>query len=253
MEALARSPAVSEVELSSLVARPGEIEMTEARQQIFARITQALGREASGAPPAYAFDRLANQGIGVSGSSVIRETEPQPQRQLLELFTVRWLELGGEIIEPGDSRAAALGAFLASANCSKVAIEPEVAPMIATAHTSLADSTLVELPWTDEELRDLLFTCDAAITLADAAIAETGSLVMHSGARRARLASLAPPLHIALVRRETICADVIDALTCLSSQASSAFWITGPSKTADIAGILVRGIHGPGRVAVMFV
>jgi L-lactate dehydrogenase complex protein LldG len=30
-------------------------------------------------------------------------------------------------------------------------------------------------------------------------------------------------------------------------------WVTGPSKTADVEGILIEGVHGPGEQAVLLV
>lgn len=221
------------------------------RREIFARVTQALGREPRPTAPA------------PPSANSVREVSFANLPELLDLFTVRWIELGGEVWHghpahdaqpspppvPSNSAATSLASFLQQNGCRTVAIETEARALLG--ENTLAGVTLVDLCAPEHRLRDLLFSCDAAITIADGAIAETGSLIMHSGAQRARLASLAPPLHVALLRRDTICADVLDALTRLSPATSAAFWVTGPSKTADIAGILVRGIHGPGRVAVM--
>jgi L-lactate dehydrogenase complex protein LldG len=40
--------------------------------------------------------------------------------------------------------------------------------------------------------------------------------------------------------------DVGTALTLLGND-PSVVWVTGPSKTADVEGILIEGVHGPGE------
>lgn len=101
---------------------------------------------------------------------------------------------------------------------------------------------------------DALFDIDAAVTGVTLAIAETGSLVCESGPRRPRGATLIPPLHIAVVRVEQIVPDVADAIASLAGrpqQPANAVLITGPSKTADVEGVLVTGVHGPAQVHVV--
>ncbi len=103
---------------------------------------------------------------------------------------------------------------------------------------------------------DVLFGLDAAITGVEMAIAETGSLVCISGPHTVRGASLVPPLHVAIVRAEQIAADLCDALAELSRRAelpAHVTLITGPSKTADVEGVLVTGVHGPRAVRVLLV
>jgi L-lactate dehydrogenase complex protein LldG len=100
------------------------------------------------------------------------------------------------------------------------------------------------------------FEVDAGLTDVHAAFAETGTLVCCTDGQHGRGLSLAPPIHIALVRASDILPDMIDywhrfsdGQTLPSSQA----FITGPSKTADIEGELVTGVHGPGQVRVLLI
>ncbi len=101
---------------------------------------------------------------------------------------------------------------------------------------------------------DDLFAAHAAVTGVAAVVAETGSLVCVSGQGRMRSLTLAPPLHVAVVGASQILPDGIDALSASAladGWPANVTWITGPSKTADIEGVLVTGVHGPGQVCVV--
>lgn len=101
---------------------------------------------------------------------------------------------------------------------------------------------------------ETLFSVDASITGAAAAIAESGSVVCQSGAATSRGASLIPPVHIAVVAQAQIVADLCDYFGDLGgSLPANINVITGPSKTADIEGIMITGVHGPGEVHVVVV
>ena len=65
-----------------------------------------------------------------------------------------------------------------------------------------------------------------------------------------RLAALAPWVHIAVVARDTIHLDLPAAIAAMP-QDENIIWCTGPSKTADVEGILIEGVHGPGIQAVL--
>jgi L-lactate dehydrogenase complex protein LldG len=84
------------------------------------------------------------------------------------------------------------------------------------------------------------------ITRAVGAIAETGTLVINDATTSARLAALAPWVHIAVLSLRDLWRDIPTALTRLGSDPNTV-WITGPSKTGDIEGVLVQGVHGPGE------
>ncbi|MDR1012056.1 MAG: LUD domain-containing protein [Opitutaceae bacterium] len=83
------------------------------------------------------------------------------------------------------------------------------------------------------------------ITRAEAAIAETGTLVLTDATSSSRLAALAPWTHVAVLKREQIFADVASAVAKLPAD-PNVIWCTGPSRTADVEGILIEGVHGPG-------
>ncbi len=104
--------------------------------------------------------------------------------------------------------------------------------------------------------REELATATIGVTGADAALAETGSVVLVSGPGRGRLASLLPPVHIALVERSRFLRSLPDLLVerpDLAVAGSNLVCITGPSRTADIEHTLSRGVHGPKEVHVIVV
>jgi len=93
--------------------------------------------------------------------------------------------------------------------------------------------------------RDHVDEIDAAFTPAAGAIAESGTIILTDESTPDRLAALAPWTHIAVVRKDTIHRSVADALTAMPDD-PNIIWVTGPSKTADVEGILIQGVHGPG-------
>jgi L-lactate dehydrogenase complex protein LldG len=84
------------------------------------------------------------------------------------------------------------------------------------------------------------------ITAATGAIAETGTLILTDRDTSRRLGALAPWVHVAVISRSRIFADIPAALAALPAD-PNIIWVTGPSKTADVEGILIEGVHGPGR------
>lgn len=89
------------------------------------------------------------------------------------------------------------------------------------------------------------------ITRAAGAIAETGSVILNDATTSSRLAALAPWVHVAVVSRDQVYSDVAYAARHLGNDVN-VIWCTGPSKTADVEGILIQGVHGPGvQIAVL--
>ncbi|MFP4165930.1 MAG: lactate utilization protein C [Opitutales bacterium] len=83
------------------------------------------------------------------------------------------------------------------------------------------------------------------ITRASSGIAESGTLVLKDGVSASRLGALAPWIHIAVLNESDILPDLPTAIEKFGDD-PSIIWCTGPSKTADVEGILIEGVHGPG-------
>lgn len=102
--------------------------------------------------------------------------------------------------------------------------------------------------------RRAIAAAEVGLTGVDAAIAETGSLVLVSSADHPRSASLVTPHHVAVVRRGDVVATMGVALAKLRAAipaASALHVISGPSRTADIELQLTLGVHGPGALVVV--
>jgi L-lactate dehydrogenase complex protein LldG len=84
------------------------------------------------------------------------------------------------------------------------------------------------------------------VTRAAGAIAETGTIILNDATTSRRLAALAPWVHVAVLSRSQIYADLPEAVSALGRD-PNVVWCTGPSKTADVEGILIEGVHGPGQ------
>jgi L-lactate dehydrogenase complex protein LldG len=98
----------------------------------------------------------------------------------------------------------------------------------------------------DNEDPDSAFDADVGITGVNMAVAETPTLSLISGGNRRRLASLAAPCHISIVRAEQIVPDLLDwSMRDKDNLPASEILVSGPSKTADIELKVVHGVHGP--------
>ena len=111
-------------------------------------------------------------------------------------------------------------------------------------------------------LREVAARADLGVTGVDLAIAETGTLVLRSGAGRPRSTSLLPPVHVAVLDAGALIESLAQLAVFLESwhDGPPAVWqganinlITGPSRTADIELTLTRGVHGPREVHAIFV
>jgi len=171
---------------------------------------------------------------------------------LLTIFTRRAEEVGmhvervtaGVLVDRVLDRCKALKA---KSVATSAGFEDEIAR---------AGFALIE--WRVRDGFDRMFDVTVGLTSVHAALAETGTLICESGLGFARSLSLVPHYHIAIVRKSDVLPDMIDYWAryqgaTSEKMPSSIAMITGPSKTADIEGHLVQGVHGPREVFILLV
>jgi L-lactate dehydrogenase complex protein LldG len=92
-----------------------------------------------------------------------------------------------------------------------------------------------------------------AVGLARWGIAESGSIVIHSGPETPILLAFLPLHHVVVLHVSHILPYLEDYAALGERAPRNAVLITGPSGTTDIEGSYVRGAHGPGFVHVILV
>jgi len=92
--------------------------------------------------------------------------------------------------------------------------------------------------------KHLVAECELGVTGADAALPETGTLLLRSSPERPRVASLLPRVHLAILTPAALRPDLHQAFTD-AKDAGYSVLVTGPSRTADIELTLTLGVHGP--------
>jgi L-lactate dehydrogenase complex protein LldG len=95
------------------------------------------------------------------------------------------------------------------------------------------------------------------ITGVFCAIAETGTLVIVSGADTPTATTLLPDTHVAVVPGDRIVDNMEDAFALIRAERGrvprAINLISGPSRTGDIEQTIVLGAHGPFRVHILVV
>ena len=126
------------------------------------------------------------------------------------------------------------------------------------------DSRLAALPW--EREAQLAVTIGpsagqdlAGLSHADAGVAETGTVVLTSGADNPTTLNFLPDHHIVVVDASTVVGDYETVWTDLRRRFGAGMMprtvnlVTGPSRSADIEETLLLGAHGPRSLHILVV
>jgi L-lactate utilization protein LutC len=116
-------------------------------------------------------------------------------------------------------------------------------------------------PWTYERATAAhadVFAADLGVTTAAYGLADTGTLVLIASAACHRLDSLAPPVHVALLRASALVSGLHELMLVLAragafADHSAITLVRGPSRTADVELTLSIGVHGPKKLYVVIV
>jgi len=117
---------------------------------------------------------------------------------------------------------------------------------LVSVHTTFTED--MDIP---EKTRDSFI----GVTVADWGVAESATLVQLTTPSRPRSTSLVPSIHIGILNRNRLLADLAETYAVLQHDTvkRSFTFISGPSKTADIEAHMVHGAHGPREMHVLLV
>jgi L-lactate dehydrogenase complex protein LldG len=132
---------------------------------------------------------------------------------------------------------------------------------LGVAPSAIAWETMSSLDWQQAglavEFRPPVDQDLVGITGCFCAIAETGTLMLLSGADTYASAALLPETHIAVIPVSRIVRSMEDAFALAKQERGglprATNFISGPSRTGDIEQTIVLGAHGPYRVHVILV
>jgi len=220
-----------------------------ARDTLFASIRRSLGVSGSEETRRAAVaERLKQHPRGVIPA---RGQLPPAERVRLFVQMIEAANGSAETLASADQVPAAVAALLRRHNL----------PMQVRRGD---DPRLAALPWaTQRQLEVTTGASDghqlASVSHAFGGVAETGTLVMTSGTDNPTTLNFLPDTHIVVLNAkdiagdyETVWARLRDAFG-VEALPRSINLITGPSRSADIAQILILGAHGPRRLHVLVV
>jgi L-lactate dehydrogenase complex protein LldG len=220
-----------------------------ARDAVLASIRRSLGVTGNEAPRRREVaDRIAGHPRGV----IPARGQGAPREQL-DLFA-RMVELASGSIARVDDLAdvpAEVADFLRRHNLPQAARRG-------------ADALLAGLPWERAGTLDVSTAASDANALSSvshafAGVAETGTLVLTSGADNPTSLNFLPDNHIVVIDAKDVAGDYETAWQRLRDKYGEAVMpravnlITGPSRSADIEQTLILGAHGPRRLHVILV
>ena len=198
--------------------------MSAAREEILARVREAIGDVGGQAEPV-----VAPPGVPADDRTV-------------DLFAERVEDYKATVRrcaadEVGVTVAALLAEHLEAG--ARVVVPPELGLDVPGA--------VVDDQLSAADLDDL----DGVVTAARVGIAETGTIVLdHADDQGRRAITLVPDLHVCVVRADQVVPDVPDAVAALDPTRPLT-WISGPSATSDIELDRVEGVHGPRTLIVV--
>jgi L-lactate dehydrogenase complex protein LldG len=221
--------------------------MSEGREQILAAIRRSLkrgrldpGREAE----------LRARVAGHRRNLVPERAAVLDHRGRIDLFVAMAEEVQATVtrVSSLDEVPGTIARYLADEN---LPAELLLAP----------DPFLDQIPW---DLRPLLNirrgragAADAvSLTPCFAAVAETGTLMLLSGAQTPTTLNFLPDTHIVVVRGDQVVATYEDGWDRLRSRGGlprAVNFVTGPSRTGDIEQRIELGAHGPRRLHIVMV
>lgn len=202
--------------------------MSGDREEILKRVGEALAPLPERSPyPEYDTDL----------SVTFRDGSGDPWERFKSMFAA----VNGRVFES----VSELGKWLLGSGHTHGCCDPDLVDQLRTV---FPEGLAMETVFDRTRIDDYAF----GITRARGGIAESGTLVLDDRTTWQRLAALAPWVHVAVLSRSDLWHDIPTAVENLGDD-PNVIWVTGPSKTADIEGILIEGVHGPGEQVCLLI
>ena len=223
--------------------------MSDARRQIFDNLRRSLKRESL---PADKRDMIERR---------LAEPQPGPIPARGQLAPAERVALFVKMAED----AACTVTRVAGPHDVPAAVADYLARENLPAKLRVApDSAVAGLPWSSRPLLEVTAgrsdgTDEVSLTPALAGIAETGTLMLTSGAETPTTLNFLPETHIVMLRAGQVVGALEQAWAELrrrhgkGAMPRTVNLITGPSRSADIEQTLQMGAHGPRRLHIILV
>jgi L-lactate dehydrogenase complex protein LldG len=238
--------------------------MTSSRDTVLGRVRQALGK--TGADPAAMADAQAYLDAHARG--------PAPAFDADRIL--RFIRRAGDMestvarVSRRDEIPAAVAAYLDGLKLAQALVAQPSSQLSSQLISQLSSQNphrgvcwpeFADLDWAQAglivEVRPTVGDDRLGITGVFCAIAETGTLVVLSGADTPTATTLLPDTHVAIVSANRIVDTMEDAFALVRKERGSVpraiNMISGPSRTGDIEQTIVLGAHGPFRVHILVV
>ena len=216
--------------------------MSDARAQILENIRHSLRR-------ADALEQSVQRALEKRLATPEVHVQPRVEGALADRFVVKLEGVAGT-----TTRVSTL------ADVPQALIDYLTAQSLSPTVVMATQAPLSEISWPHSitiEHRPARREDRISVTGAFAGIAETGTLVLLSGAESPTTLNFLPDVHIVVLRREQIVRHIEDVWARLRAQGKTmprtVNMITGPSRTADIEQTIVLGAHGPRSLHVIIV
>jgi L-lactate dehydrogenase complex protein LldG len=206
--------------------------MNSIREEILGKVREALGRKPEMSPPSLsATARIAPRVAGDQGAEI--------GQLLAEIETLSGVT---RRLASRDALPLALAELVEAEDVKKATLwsTPDLA-LWGVAETLRTLGVEIVSPQADKHL---VAECELGVTGADAALPETGTLLLRSSPERPRVVSLLPRVHLAIFTAAALRADLHQTFA-EARDAGYSVLVTGPSRTADIELTLTLGVHGP--------
>jgi L-lactate dehydrogenase complex protein LldG len=234
--------------------------MSDAREEILARIRAATGRAATGgaAPGRMATQADVDAAYAALPRGYLRAHHDPAATDIVALFAERAADYRAVVERVPETSLADAIARAVAALPRAVADPPGAALPRLVVPDGLPTEWIAALPAADAIVRDDpplsardLDAISGVITGCAAAIAETGTIILDHGPGQGRRAlTLVPDFHLVVLKADQVEADIAGALARLDPARPHTL-ISGPSATSDIELIRVEGVHGPRNLHIL--